>query len=207
MSADSDTGAEPPRHDPPLAVLDLVRDREGDDPNDAVVVNCPPVPAEEWNIYGDRTVADDNPGYDPAAEVVVVAFRDELREVRPSFTDTNDALRLAEADDVDTYAFPPGRLRRVATISPDTGGGRTDNSQDTDTAPADDAPTLRDDLDAIAAAVEELNVDAVAVDTFREAVVVEKLGVEYAIGADGAVDDDDRVAERLEAAVDGVVAE
>jgi hypothetical protein len=47
----------------------------------------------------------------------------------------------------------------------------------------------------------------VAVDTFREAVVVEKLGVEYLISRDGTVDDDDRVAGALEEAAEEVVDE
>jgi len=211
MSADSNVDGDPSQHTPPLGVLDVVRDREDDSADDAVVVNTPPVPADEWVVHapdGAVTVAGENPGYDPDAEVVVVVFRDELGEARPGFTETTDALRLAEADDVDTYAFPPGRLRRVATICPDSGNEASpDNGQSPKHGPAENTPTLRDDLDAIAAAVEELNVDGVAVDTFREAVVVEKLGVEYEIAADGAVDNDDRLAEELEAAVEGVVAE
>lgn len=31
-----------------LAIGDVVHDREDADPNDAVVVNCPPMPANEW---------------------------------------------------------------------------------------------------------------------------------------------------------------
>jgi len=210
MSADTadSTTTERPRHDPPLGVLDIVRDREDDDPNDAVVVNTPPVAAEDWAARDGVSVADDNPEYDPEADVIVVAFRGELAETRPDFTDTNDALPLAEADGVDTYAFPPGRLRRVASICPDAPGEHSRKEEgDTDVEPADTEPTLRDDLDAIAEAVRELNVDAVAVDTFREAVVVEKLGVEYTVAPDGTVDDDDRVAEALEAAAAEVVPE
>jgi len=220
MSADSDAGAELDRHDPPLAVLDLVRDREDDGSNDAVVVNTPPVPASDWVIYTqdgeDVTVADTNPMYDDDAEIVVVAFREELEENRPAFTETGDALRLAEADDLNTYAFPSGRLRRVSTVSPSDGEEHNGNGLEADSDGRDTGPdtprpdegdetTLRDDLDTIAATVEGLNVDAVAVDTFREVVVVEKLGVEYEIDTDGRVGADDRVAEELEAAVEAVV--
>jgi hypothetical protein len=219
MSADTDDpegdapGYAP--HDPPLAVLDVVRDREDDEATDAVVVNTPPVAAKDWTAYADVSVADDNPEYDRDAEVIVVAFRAELHEARPEFTDTNNALQLGEADDVDTYAFPPGRLRRVASICPDDGeerhgsGAGADSEGDTPADPSRgevvEEDGLRADLDAIAGAVEELNVDSVAVDTFREAVVVEKLGVEYLISADGSVDDDDRVGEALEEAAEAVV--
>ena len=57
---------------------------------------------------------------------------------------------------------------------------------------------IRDRLDAIAGTVEELNIDDVAVDTFREVVVVEKLGEQYLIDTDGSVNADDPLAERLE---------
>jgi hypothetical protein len=212
MSTDTDAeGANAPGyapHDPPLAVLDVVRDREDDNPTDAIVVNTPPVAAKHWTAYADVTVADDNPEYDHEAEVVVVAFRADLHEARPEFTETNDALQLAEADDVDTYAFPPGRLRRVASICPQDDEGRDGSDAGGDTEGEEvDEDGLRADLDAIAGAVEDLNVDSVAVDTFREAVVVEKLGVEYLIHADGSADGDDRVADGLEAAAEEVVSE
>ena len=221
MSADTDgpeaDGPGYAPHDPPLAVLDVVRDREDDEATDAVVVNTPPVAAKDWTAYGSVSVAEDNPEYDDEAEVIIVAFRDELAEARPDFTYTNDALQLAQADDVDTFAFPPGRLRRVASICPKNDEERdgTDTGADTEgDTPADpsrgeavEEDGLRAGLDAIAGAVEELNVDSVAVDTFREAVVVEKLGVEYLIHADGSVDDDDRVGEALEEAAEAVVDE
>jgi hypothetical protein len=215
-SAEADTPGYAP-HDPPLGVLDVVRDLESEDPDDAVVVNTPPIPAKEWAARDGVSVADDNPDYDAGADVIVVAFREELREARPDFTDTTDALRLGEAEDVYTYAFPPGRLRRVASICPDEREERHGSEAGTDSeghTPGDaprreevDEDGLRADLDAIAGAVEELNVDSVAVDTFREAVVVEKLGVEYRISADGSVDDDDRLARELEATAEGVVDE
>ncbi|MBS1263185.1 MAG: hypothetical protein MAG715_00355 [Methanonatronarchaeales archaeon] len=94
-------------------VGDEVRDREDRDPDAAVVVNTPPVKCRNWNAYRDDggnqvSVADDNLGYDAAANVVVVAFKDELEgtgfDVEPGspvkITDLNDA-------EVMSYAFPP----------------------------------------------------------------------------------------------------
>ena len=96
---------------------DIVVDREDSDPNLAVVVNRPPVPAEEWNVpVGDEdeeiTVADENPEYDPEANVIVVAFHHDLVESHPDWSKSEGSLRLTEAK-CSTYTFPPGRLRKL----------------------------------------------------------------------------------------------
>jgi hypothetical protein len=186
-------------------------DADSDDPSEAVVVNRPPVSCSDWHAYGDTTVADDNPEYDADAHVVVVAFRDELEAAYPEW-EADSVLSLPL--ECPAYGFPPRRLRRVGELAGEerhgSGAGpeREGNTPaDTPSAADDGEATLRDDLDAIASAVEELNVDSVAVDTFREAVVVDKLGVEYLISRDGTVDDDDRVAGALEEAAEEVVDE
>jgi hypothetical protein len=97
---------------------DIVVDQEDSDPNLAVVVNRPPVPAEEWEVpVGDEdeevTVADENPEYDPEAEVIIIAYHDELVESHPDWSKSEGSLRLTEAE-CTTYAFPPGRLRQLA---------------------------------------------------------------------------------------------
>jgi hypothetical protein len=98
-----------------------VVDVDDEDPNEAVVVNLPPVPAAEWIAYVDDgeevTVADDNPEYNAAAEVVVVAFADEFDAAHPTWNADNP-LPLGEADCA-TYAFPPGRLKRVDDTDPE----------------------------------------------------------------------------------------
>lgn len=218
-SADSGDQADRPKlEQADFAVGDLVVDRE-DSPTErdpAVVVNLPPVAAADWAAYEtydgeQRTVAEDNPEYDADAEVVVVAFRADLEAWRVDWR-PDEPLPVAEAPDDMLYAFPPGRLRTLGEYEPDDADDDTEAEDDHDgeaQAPApdadledaDDGPVLRDQLDAIAAAAEELNVDSVAVDTFREAVVVEKLGHRFTIATDGTVDAEDPLADRLEAAV------
>lgn len=65
-----------------FAIGDTVVDREQSDPDIAVVVNRPPMAAEEWEAYRSDgevvTVADDNPEYDPTSKVVVVMYPDAL---------------------------------------------------------------------------------------------------------------------------------
>ena len=147
-----------------------VVDVDDPDPNEAVVVNRPPVPAHEWVAYvdGDRevTVADDNPGYDGDAEIVVVAFADELAAAHPHWSG-EDPLALGDAD-CRTYAFPPGRLERVDDADPQT-------------LLTDGQAALRDRL-----------AESATVDVEREAdhavLVVEKLGREHRIAPNGQVD-------------------
>ena len=210
-ASDRDTA----REQADFSIGDVVVDHD-DDPDSrdrAVVINQPPVAADEWVLrrQGDDgvTVADDNPAYDPDALVVVVMFVDELEAWDVQWT-PDAPLPVAEAPNGTTYAFPPGRLEVVDTYgdaaadSDDTSAGETDADHDSggeNSAEGNGAPTLRDQLDAIAGAAAELNVDSVAVDTFREVVVIEKLGSQYHVAADGTVDADDPLAGRLEAAV------
>lgn len=146
-----------------------VVDVDDDDPNEAVVVNRPPVPAAEWVAYVDDgnevTVADDNPGYDAEAEVVVVAFADELTAAHPTW-DGDDPLALGGADCA-TYAFPPGRLDRVDGTDPEA-------------LLTDGQAALRDRLAESATVAVEREAD-------HAVLVVEKLGREHRIAPCGQV--------------------
>jgi hypothetical protein len=204
-----------------FAIGDTVIDREQDDPDHvAVVVNRPPMAAKDWEAYrvdGEAvTVADDNPDYDPTANVVVVIYPEDLEEWGIEW-DGDDPIVLADAPTGIAYAFPPSRLEPVGTYSPDEESDTPDNpSQATDTGDgstgddattepasdaADDESRSQERLESIAAVVEELNVDDVTVDSLREVVIVEKLGEPYDIDIDGSVDADDLLAQRLEDAV------
>jgi len=224
--SDTDSGTEFNRGE--FTVGDVVDDRERDDLEEyPVVVNLPPIPCSEWDAYEDEdgkvTVADDNPGYDPDAGVVVVMFPQGLDKWGVEWSG-NRPVPLAEAPQGTVYGFPPGRLERTGErygrdlpedrLDEDDMGDEDDPEGE---APADSvapdedgrgaandtpASTLRDRLEAIATTVEELNVDDVAIDTFREVVVVEKLGKQYAIDTDGTVDADDLLAGKLEDALD-----
>jgi hypothetical protein len=204
-----------------FAIGDAVIDREQEDSEHvAVVVNRPPMAAEDWEAYrvdGEAvTVADDNPDYDPTANVVVVIYPKDLEDWGIEW-DADDPIGLADAPTGIAYAFPPARLEPVGTYSPDeesyapddpsqatdTGDGSTGDDATTEPASdaADEESPSQERLDAIAAVVEELNVDDVTVDSSREAVIVEKLGEPYDIDIDGSVNADDLLAQRLEDAV------
>ena len=205
-----------------FAIGDTVVDREQDDPDHiAVVVNRPPMAAEDWEAYrvdGEAvTVAGDNPDYDPTANVVVVIYPEDLEEWDIDW-DANSPIKLGDAPIGIAYAFPPGRLEPVGTYSP----GQADETTEPETADGEESSTTDDEtpesvpettaetaeqspvherLEEIAAVVAELNVDDVTVDSSEEVVVVEKLSESYAIDTDGSVNADDLLAQRLEDAV------
>ena len=119
--------------DQEFAIGEVVRDRDDDDPNDAVVVNVPPIPASEWDVHAlGQTLAEANPGYPADAQTVVVVFRESLAE----YLDTTDTtgefdsqLPLSDLADehVPFYAFPVLRLdstdeRYTHPHSPDSEG-------------------------------------------------------------------------------------
>lgn len=178
------------------------RDDDSDNPNHAAVVNLPPVPAAEWEAYADTTVAEDNPEYDADADVIVVAFGDDLADAHPDWSGDaplNLPLKCS------TYAFPPGRLRRVGHVDetdtePAAGdddaaddtradrdtGDETDEPDDSDgetgDTPLTDAQAqLRDRLAESAEVTVETDGDAAVL-------VVVKLGGEHRILPDGTVE-------------------
>ena len=222
-SAQDETDADQPEYtQDDFAIGDTVVDREQDDPDHvAVVVNRPPMAAEDWEAYrvdGEAvTVAEDNPDYDPTANVVVVIYPEDLDEWGIDW-DANSPIKLGDAPTGIAYAFPPRRLELVGTYSPDQADEATEpettdgeenattddetpeSAPDTAAETADQSPA-HERLEEIAAVVAELNVDDVTVDSSEEVVVVEKLAESYAIDTDGSVDANDLLAQRLEDAV------
>ncbi|QKG91614.1 HNH endonuclease [Halorubrum salinarum] len=92
-----------------------VRDREADDSKNFVVVNLPPIPAQDYIVYhGSQTeisVAEDNPQYDQFASVVIVVDEKTLTEEYPDFTgDKPIPLETLSSGNTDHYTFPPERL-------------------------------------------------------------------------------------------------
>jgi hypothetical protein len=182
----------------------LVEDRDdsSDDSNRAAVVNLPPVPADEWEAYDDTTVAEDNPEYDADADVIVVAFCDDLTDAHPDWSGDAPLTLPLECP---TYAFPPGRLQRVGHFAetdtqPASGDDdatddtrvdrnsedKTDESDDSGGETADSPLTdaqaqLRDRLAESA----EVTVET---DNGAAVLVVEKLGAEHRIFPDGTVE-------------------
>jgi hypothetical protein len=179
-----------------FAVGDTVRDREDDDPNPATVVNLPPVECSDWEVVGrDATVAEDNPEYDPDADVVVVAFDDDL-DTYASDWDGDEPLSLAETD-VYVYAFPPGRLAPVeettetAPEDPEPADG-----PETDAEPPRDPLDGYDGLRALKERLAERSDVRVETDAGEPVLVVDKLGADHRIHADGSVSDGP-IADRL----------
>ena len=103
----------------PFEIGDLVADREPADgnANTAVVVNCPPTPANEWTAYPGTTVAEDNPDHPEDAPVVVIVYRSELEKFDADWADRDDPYPLAEFNEfgLSYYSFPATRLKPLST--------------------------------------------------------------------------------------------
>lgn len=102
--------SEQEKHD--FAAGEVVHDRDDEEPNDAIVVNVPPVPASEWDVRAlEQTLAEANPDYPEDAQTVIVVFDETLAEYFER-TDTTGELEsqipIAElaAEHVQFYAFP-----------------------------------------------------------------------------------------------------
>jgi len=143
-----------------FAIGDTVIDNEQDDPDTAVVVNRPPVAAEDWEAYqvsGEPvTVADHNPDCDPTSKVIVVMFFADLEELGVDW-DGEKPLPLDEAPKGTDYAFPPARLKPVGTYSPA-------NASET----ADEPPGETDTIDETAEATDEQTKEAIGADDTPE---------------------------------------
>lgn len=198
MSTDMDAGGgEDPDECEDCAELrpgDLVHDREHDvDPDEGVVVNTPPVPANEWDLpeIPPETVAEDNPEYDPEAPVVVVVFREELADARPDFAG-DEQLPLAELD-APYYSFPRDRLEHVGHLEHPAGAQATPDELDV-------LEPLRDRLEGGATVEIDPTTDPT---TLR--VEKEQLGESYRVTPDGTVHGDGALAGRLRDVVEDVL--
>jgi hypothetical protein len=176
---------------PDLSVGDVVIDLEDETPNPAAVVNLPPKRADEWDALwscGEPvTVAEDNPGYAPDAAVVEVVYLDRLLEEYPAWAGES-AIRLVELNDRDVnhYSFPRPRLKRVGELEPDDAAG-------------EDSPVgLAVGFRALTAHLDEVHGAQMDGSRSPPALVVERDGVIYRITADGRVEGDEPMADRLE---------
>jgi len=128
-------------HENDLSVGDIVIDRERSDSKNkrtennnktksetetdthkAVVVNMPPVTAEEWDVF-DRgtTVAEDNPQYRSDAPIAIVVFMPELDSEFQYYSGVAPlTLTRLNGSGVNWYAFPQPRLRKVGSKGPVT---------------------------------------------------------------------------------------
>lgn len=97
-----------------LGTGEYVSDREDASPDLAVTLLTADIPIESWRVFRSETVADQNPQYDPAEPVVVVAYERLLDE---GWADWRTASPGTLFDDVVArgikfHAFPRTRLRR-----------------------------------------------------------------------------------------------
>jgi len=97
---------------------DYVIDTDDDDADLAVVVHRPDVPIEEILVRDEeRTVADDNPDYDPDEDAVVMAFVESgLDQHWAEWTDTapGELYERTQEHGVKCYTFPESRLSTVS---------------------------------------------------------------------------------------------
>lgn len=179
MSSKPSDNADAPGGDPPsFEVGEIVVD--GDEDEDlrapAVVINLPPVEADEWVAYhsdGEEvTVADDNPDYPSDAEVVVVSFEKTLDDW-DGVWNGSDPLPLAEAPRF--YSFPPHRLEATGDVySP----------------PEPDPEHLADEhpgLNALRQRLAESGDVEVVYEGGEPELLVEKLGSTHRVSVDGSV--------------------
>jgi hypothetical protein len=125
---------------------DVVRDREDNDPDPAIVVNTPGAPADEWDISRfDKTVAEDNPDYPPDAEIITVVYEENLREAFPNWA-ANNPITYATLDErsVQHYSFPDPRLE--PTESNATGATNVAEASESESDP-EPAPDGEADVD------------------------------------------------------------
>lgn len=156
---------------------DFVIDVDDDDPDLAVVIARPNERIDEWTVTGgdgnERTVAADNPDYDPDEPVVVVAFVESGLEANWSnWSDADpDALADGAAEhDVRRYAFPESRLRTCS-------GAEVVRYH----------PQTAVDVEALQTRLEDANW---TVSTTADGLIVEKAGDEYHIHPSGEVTGD-----------------
>jgi hypothetical protein len=186
-------------------VLAVDSDADPEQQTEAVVVNTPPVLADEWDIGG-CSVAEypGNEPYDDGAPVVLVAYRDELEEWRSYRGAEPIPARVLAAAPCRYYAFPRPRLEVVGHLDDEEADeadeGDTDDSPDTDDNPD---PALA----AIADALQDRRVSDVRVADGAGVVECEKLGVTYHVADDGSVRESDRVVEKLETIAGDVLAD
>lgn len=89
-----------------------VRDRDGDDGDELLVVNVDgTTTAADHTIEAlDATVADVNPAYDPAAPVVEAVYVEELEAALDGWRGVEDVKDAISFDAIASYTFPVDRL-------------------------------------------------------------------------------------------------
>lgn len=93
----------------------LVVDRDDEDPDPAAVINTPSVPADEWTVDDEHTVASypGNVQYPDDAPIAVVVFPEEIDEHGLAVDEPPLKLTELASQGVSYFAFPTPRLQIV----------------------------------------------------------------------------------------------
>lgn len=165
---------------------DYVVDSDDDDPDLAVVVNRPETSIDEWTVTSqegeERTVAEDNPDYDPDDPAVTAAFVESgLNQHWPEWTeaDPTDLYEGAQDHDVKLYTFPESRLTTVS-----------------DERAATMLADATVDIEALRARLDDADWD-IERDT-DGSIVAEKMGEQYRIHPTGEIEGEGQIREPLE---------
>jgi len=159
-----------------------VLDREDGDPDEAVVVHQPEektIADWEYEVDGETyTTAESNPEYDPDEQLVVIAFLDQLTEEWPDWEDVPPGKLFDDVRErgIDYYGFPESRLTVV------------DGEAGTASVP--------EEFETIADRLEE-NGFEVTEDAETATLTVEKYGTEYVVSADGSVEGEEGLRNRV----------
>jgi hypothetical protein len=208
---------------------DRVHDRDDADPNDAIVVNQPPMTASEWDVQSrDCTLADDNPDYPAEAAVVVICFVEDLVEYGPPFDPTEQtalSLNTLNESGVNFYTFPAPRLTVLESPATGINGAAPTTESDknepitssttTEDLPDTDPDQPRDESDdegdsevetGPSPALTDLKTTLEANDLTvsvedAETLAVVRLGQTYYIRSDGSVEGDGALRAQLETIV------
>jgi hypothetical protein len=102
-----------------FAVGDSVADTEDDDPDEAIIVNCPADKTiADWEHEmdsGTTTAAAENPDYPADEQLVIVAFRDAVATALDNWQalDSDTLFEQVVEHDINQYGFPAGRLEQI----------------------------------------------------------------------------------------------
>lgn len=171
-----------------VSIGSRVIDSDDDDPDPAVVVNLPPVPASAWDLPAlGATVAEENPQYPSDADVAVVVFEHALVNSRPEY-EGDDPIPIKEID-APWYAFPEPRLAVIGTFG-----------EEPEPEPEPEPTTA---LQAIAERLRAggMSIEIVEDDRLRAS----KLGQEYEVTDAGTVVGDGALRDRLREAISEVM--
>jgi hypothetical protein len=102
-----------------FSVGDSVADTDDEDPDEAIVVDCPTKKTiadwEHKTDSGTTTAAAENPEYPAAEPLVIVAFRDAIADTLGDWQalDSDTLFEHVVERDINQYGFPAGRLEQI----------------------------------------------------------------------------------------------